>query len=78
MPEYILAIKDRKPGEPDPAVLDGNIVGEIVRCNDCKYVCKRMATEMFPDMPVYAMCTLTEEVHDPDWFCADGERKTDY
>lgn len=50
-------------------------VKELVRCKDCKYVCMCDSTEMFPDMPVYAKCTLTDEFHDPDWFCADGERR---
>lgn len=48
---------------------------EIVRCKDCKHVCLCDAEEMFPDMPVYAKCTLSDEVHEPSWFCADGEMK---
>lgn len=48
---------------------------EIVRCKDCEHVCMCDATEMFPDIPVYAKCTLTDEVHEPDWFCADGEKR---
>ena len=46
---------------------------ELVRCKDCKYVRLHKATDLFPDMPVYAECTLTDETHEPDWFCADGE-----
>lgn len=49
----------------------------IVRCRDCKHVCMMDATKMMPDMPVYAKCTLTDDVHEPDWYCADGERRTD-
>ena len=49
----------------------------IVKCKDCKYVCMEEATEMMPDMPFYAVCTLTDEAHEPDWFCADGEKRTD-
>lgn len=48
---------------------------QIVRCRDCKHVCLCDATEMMPDIPVYAKCTLTDETHDTDWYCADGERK---
>lgn len=48
-----------------------------VRCKDCKYVCFCDTTEILPDIPVFAKCTLTDEAHDPDWFCADGERRTD-
>ena len=47
----------------------------VVWCKDCKNVCMEEATEMMPDMPFYAVCTLTDEVHEPEWFCADGERK---
>jgi len=50
---------------------------QVVRCNDCKHVCLCDATEMMPDIPVYAKCTLTDEVHEPEWFCADGEVKAD-
>ena len=53
----------------------GNMPEAVVRCKDCKHVCICDAKEMFPDMPVYAKCTLTDETHEPDWFCADGERK---
>lgn len=48
---------------------------ELVRCKDCKHVCMCDSTEMFPDIPVYAKCTLTDQVHEPKWFCADGERR---
>lgn len=48
---------------------------QIVRCKDCKHVCLCDTTEMMPDIPVYAKCTLTDEVNDPDWFCADGEAR---
>lgn len=47
----------------------------VIRCKNCKYVCLCDAEEMFPDMPVYAKCTLTDETHDPKWYCADGERR---
>jgi len=48
---------------------------QIVRCKDCKHVCMCDTTEMMPDIPVYAKCTLTDEVHEPEWFCADGEAR---
>ena len=48
---------------------------QIIRCKDCKYVCMCDSTELFPDMPIYAKCTLTDEIHEPNWFCADGEMK---
>ena len=69
MPEYILVVKDRKPGEPDPAVLDGNIVGEIVRCKDCRCV-----TDI-DEKANLAWCHISDLAHDLNWFCADGEPK---
>lgn len=53
---------------------DAHNAPELIRCKDCDYVCLCDSTEMFPDIPVYAKCTLTDEVHEPDWFCADGEK----
>ena len=49
----------------------------VVRCKDCKHVCFCDTTEILPDIPVFAKCTLTDEVHGSDWFCADGERRED-
>lgn len=46
----------------------------LVLCKDCKYVCFCDSTEIIPNIPVYAKCTLTGIVHEPDWFCADGEK----
>lgn len=42
---------------------------EIVRCKDCRFG------------SVWNNCILCDGVngaHSPDWYCADGERKTDY
>ena len=48
---------------------------EIVRCKDCKNVCLCDTSEILPGIPIYAKCTLTDKVHKPDWFCADGVMK---
>ena len=45
----------------------------VIYCRDCDYVCMCNSTDLFPDIPVYAKCTLTDEVHEPEWFCADGK-----
>ena len=50
-------------------------VPTVVRCKDCKHVHLCDAMEMIPDTPVYAVCTITDETHEPDWYCADGEPK---
>ena len=47
----------------------------LVRCKDCKNVCMCDTSEILPGIPIYAKCTLTDKVHKPDWFCADGKRK---
>ena len=44
---------------------------EVVRCMDCKRGARLERTGMMP------MVTCKGEDHDLDWFCADGERKTD-
>ena len=40
----------------------------VVRCKDCKYL---ECTDLAGD----CICDINGEHHDPDWFCADGERK---
>lgn len=48
----------------------GRIVGELVRCRDCKHC----FTE--GDNVLYNVCDLNHNKIQPgDWFCADGERK---
>ena len=41
---------------------------ELVRCKDCKRGAWLERTGMTP------MVTCGDEDHEPDWFCADGER----
>ena len=43
---------------------------EIVRCKDC------INKECF-GRDGKIVCDLDGFLHDPDWFCADGERKDD-
>jgi hypothetical protein len=73
MEEYIIAIPNRKPGEPDPAVVRSEIVGKLVRCKDCiHYRYYGLSEETVSE------CRIDHcENPDADWFCADGERKTD-
>ena len=43
---------------------------QIVRCNECKWFIKKFENE--------GRCIKHDnDYHDPDWFCADGERKSD-
>lgn len=63
MEEYIIAIPNRKPGEPDPAVVRSEIVGKLVRCEDCKYRCGN------------TICALHDLYSENDWFCADGVKR---
>lgn len=45
------------------------VVGELVRCKDCKHTLKGNNGAL--------VCCLTKMVGttDPNWFCADAERK---
>lgn len=47
----------------------GEIVGELVRCKDCKHSGMGVIghTQLF--------CPAHAEYHDPDWYCADGVKK---
>lgn len=44
---------------------------EIVRCKDCKHAKVQNKNEVW--------CCFVDDgfSHEPDWFCADGERRTD-
>ncbi len=44
--------------------------GELVRCRDCKHG---------RSIDGYILCMNKNDCYsrDPDWFCADGERRTD-
>lgn len=46
----------------------------VVRCKDCKYVCDY--TDIYPKSEGYK-CIKNGKFHDENWYCADGERKTD-
>ena len=46
------------------------IVGELVRCKDCKYYWKNSKYE--DDMDAVAMCLASPE---DDAFCSEGERR---
>ena len=48
--------------------------GELVRCKDCKHYDKDPYCKGFGDCT--GACDNLVKVHD-DWFCADGERKSD-
>ena len=49
---------------------DARVVGEIVRCNDCKHYCYYGLSH-----ETVSECTIGhEENPDENWFCADGER----
>ena len=49
---------------------------EVVRCKDCKYW---LPMDRFHQdyHPGYGECELNCWVRQMDWFCADGERKSD-
>lgn len=41
----------------------------VVRCRDCRWWQNVQCSAMISDLPLST---------DPDWFCADGERRDDY
>jgi len=54
---------------------DCKVVGELVRCKDCKFgeACKNGRGEH--GVWCYNTQSANKDwVHEPDWFCADGER----
>lgn len=64
MSEYIV----RETGYP--GTIQQEIVGELVRCKDCRW-----HEQEQPGM-VYCPCIVGGWVED-DWFCADGKRGED-
>ena len=49
--------------------------GELIRCKDCKYYMPY--TGRFSGNLYHACENLVKNIDDPDWFCADGERRAD-
>ena len=48
---------------------------QIVRCKDCKHGVNE--TYDLKENKIISIDCRFAETHDPDWFCADGERRTD-
>ena len=42
--------------------------GELIRCGQCRYGSYNLLEAI--------QCKIDSRVHRPDWFCADGKRKT--
>ena len=78
MKEYIFEIYEKTTedgGHP------AKMKEELIRCKDCKYRLHLDATDCYP---AGYQCRLDERVffpsrkaNDPEWYCADGERRTD-
>ena len=73
MKEYIISIPTHRPGEPD-SVVNGEFVGEIIRCKDCKLrgdksKCIVAFVANKQEFPVFFYDNRGE------WFCADGRKK---
>ena len=63
-----------KPFECITSFQNGIEVGarkELVRCKECKN--SGIDSTSYPQY----WCSAHTEYHDGDWFCADGERRTD-
>lgn len=48
---------------------DAKVVGEIVRCKDCKHWQRNTEVRNF------GYCYLSSKVRSEEWFCADGKQK---
>jgi len=73
MKEIIIEVPDEFGKTLKPWKANAEIRSELVRCNDCRYGQKCTAHEAI-------QCFKWNsgefgELHAPDWFCADGERK---
>ena len=76
MAELIVYMPDHVSGDRDPADVRGEIIGNLVRCKECKYAhltydgdCK------FCDKITDDDGVPIERYHPGDWFCADGEKR---
>lgn len=49
----------------------------VVRCKDCKYCVKEQNGELYCDILAVGYEPLGSKKVNADWFCADGERKSD-
>ena len=52
---------------------------EVIRCKDCKYRLHLGPTEHYPETYICRIDNIsgTRKAYRDDWFCADGERRTD-
>lgn len=52
---------------------------EVLRCKDCKYRLHLDATEHYPETYICRIDNIsgTRKAYRDEWFCADGERRTD-
>ena len=46
---------------------------ELIRCKDCKHGIEG-CIDRNTNKLIYIVCD-NDDTHDPDWYCADGERK---
>lgn len=47
---------------------------DIVHCGECRHIDKTICLTSFPEKFI---CKIDNKSHTVDWFCADGERKSD-
>jgi len=71
MKEIIIEVPDDFGKTLKPEKVNSEIKGEIVRCKDCRH-CTFSDSELADCMIKQGWFPVK-----PDWFCADGERKTE-
>jgi len=65
MREYIIGI----PEGNTESVINGEYIGEIVRCKDCKW-----GKETCGNIECFVDLNAPSEYHGYDWYCPNGEK----
>ena len=71
--DYIVELREEEADE----LIDEHWVGELTRCKDCKY-CTIAADKKWRqsfEKSIYECDHMNLNFVEPDWFCADGERR---
>lgn len=69
MREYIVQVMD------NPLPTERKVVGELVRCKDCKHGIPTRIDTVTGEFSDERYCWLHRMCHFEDYYCADGKRK---
>lgn len=71
MKEYIVLVDESTLEQDELEWFKEQGAKKLIRCKDCKH--GGIDSTSHPNY----WCSAHSEYHEPDWFCADGERKED-